>query len=74
MRRGGAGLVDGRTDRGAAVTVFVVEVLRWGDREQHSYVIGVFSSENLAVDAGKKERESRGGKYEYAISEHEVDE
>lgn len=52
--------------------VWVVEMLRWGDRESHSYVIGVYSSRVAAVHAGKDEREHRGGKYEPEIQEFEV--
>jgi hypothetical protein len=52
---------------------FVVEALRWGDRESHSYVIGIFSSFGEATKAGKAEVSWRGGKYEYHITEHELD-
>lgn len=53
--------------------MFVVEMLRWGDRELHSYVIGIYSTRELAESAGIAEREWRGNKYEYAISEFNVD-
>jgi hypothetical protein len=53
--------------------MFVVEMLRWGDRECHSYVIGIFSTKDLAEDAGKAEQTWRDSKYEYAISEFNVD-
>tara|TARA_R110000851_G_scaffold7493_1_gene29073 strand:+ start:535 stop:741 length:207 start_codon:yes stop_codon:yes gene_type:complete len=48
--------------------VYVVEMLRWGDREQHSYVIGVHNRKHQAEDVGKAEKERRGGKYEYEIT------
>ena len=53
--------------------MFVVEMLRWGDRESHSYVIGIFSTKELAESAGKAEQIWRDNKYEYAISEFNVD-
>jgi hypothetical protein len=48
-------------------TLYVVEMLRWGDREQHSYVIGVFDSEYDAKQCGEIEKSWRGGKYEYEV-------
>ncbi len=53
--------------------LFVVEMLRWGDRENHSYVIGVYSSKTLATLAGETEKSWRAGKYEYAISVMQLD-
>lgn len=53
--------------------MFVVEMLRWGDRESHSYVIGIFSTKELAEDAGKAEQIWRADKYEYVVSEFNVD-
>ena len=35
--------------------IYVVEMLRWGDRESHSYVIGAFSSKEAADLAGDAE-------------------
>lgn len=49
--------------------MFVVEMLRWGDREAHSYVIGVFDNIELATLAAEAEKTWRGGKYEYEITE-----
>ena len=43
--------------------LFLVEMLRWGDRNNHSYPLGIFISETLAEKAAKYERDSRGGKY-----------
>jgi hypothetical protein len=47
--------------------LYVVEMLRWGDREKHSYVIGVFSNEWQAKQCGEIEKSWRGGKYEYEV-------
>jgi len=48
--------------------VFVVEMLRWGERELHSYVQGVYSSEEEAFTAAKEAEEGRGGKYEAEVT------
>ena len=53
--------------------LYVVEMLRWGDRERHSYVIGVFTTRELAVIAGEAEVSWRAGKYEYDINEYQLD-
>jgi hypothetical protein len=45
--------------------LFVVEMLRWGDRENHSYVIGVYSSQTLAALAGEAEKTPRPGQVDY---------
>jgi hypothetical protein len=42
---------------------------RWGDRESHSYVIGVFTKKQKALDEGEKEEEWRGGKYSAEVLE-----
>lgn len=51
---------------------YVVTMYRFGDRESHSYVEGVYSKKYAAMKAGEEEREYRGGKYEPAIKEFEV--
>ena len=49
--------------------LYTVEMLRYGDREAHSYIEGVYSDEKLAHKNGKAEKEWRGGnKYEYHIT------
>lgn len=55
-------------------TVYVVTMYRWGDRECHSYVLGVFSTKTKATKAGDIEQEYRGGnKYYPEILEIAVD-
>jgi hypothetical protein len=44
--------------------VIVVKMNRFGDRELHSYILGVFSDRLSAEAAGREETERRGGKYE----------
>lgn len=47
--------------------VWVCEMLRWGASESHHYVLGVYTSEALAKQAGEVEVSWRGGKYDYRI-------
>ena len=49
--------------------VFVVEALRWGDREDHTYVVGVFDNIHDACEACVVEEMWRGGKYECFIND-----
>lgn len=53
--------------------VFSVTMYRWGNREAHSYILGVYSSFLLAEVMADEEKDSRGGKYGYEIMEHTVD-
>jgi|WetSurMetagenome_2_1015567.scaffolds.fasta_scaffold08132_7 hypothetical protein len=45
--------------------VYVVTMYRWGNYENHSYVLGVFDTNIKAKNAGKREEKFRGGKYFY---------
>jgi hypothetical protein len=47
--------------------VYVVTMYRWGNREKHSYVVGVYSSYESAIETAKLEVSSRGGKYEAEV-------
>lgn len=53
--------------------VYVVTMYRYGDKEKHSYVYGVFSTEATAREWGEKEKDYRGGKYEPEIIRFYVD-
>mgnify|MGYP000960774940 CR=1 FL=1 len=53
--------------------VYVVTMYRWGNQEEHSYVLGVWSNEELALLHGKNEESWRGGKYEPKVTSWEVD-
>ena len=48
-------------------TIYVVQAYRWGKRENHSYVVGVFDTEEQAIYAADNEEESRGIKYKCAV-------
>ena len=49
--------------------LFIVEALRFGNRENHSYVVGVFDSFDKANLAALTEECWRGGKYVCEINE-----
>ena len=53
--------------------VYVVEMLRWGDRENHSYVEGVFTTKEAAERCGYLEEIWRAGKYQASISKIQLD-
>lgn len=52
--------------------VFVVTAYRWGDRESHSYVVGVFDSLRCAISASKKVFDDRGTKYSCEVVKSSV--
>lgn len=54
-------------------TVYTVHAYRWGDRENHSYLVGVYSKKHAAMKAGERETEYRGGKYECEVIEWQLD-
>ena len=53
--------------------VYVVTMYRYGDREKHSYVLGVWSTIKEAELFGLTEESFRGGKYKHHITEWIVD-
>jgi hypothetical protein len=55
---------------GEAVTIYVVEALRFGDRERHSYVVGVYDTLEAAKTAADDHAEYRGGKYTCEVTAH----
>ncbi len=53
--------------------VYVVTMYRWGNREMHSYLHGVYSTKTKAEKAGDDEKAHRGGnKYYPEVLEVEV--
>lgn len=52
---------------------FITEMLRWGDTETHHYIVGAYSTRELAAHAGEVEKSWRAGKYEYRIVEVIID-
>ena len=55
-------------------TLYVTEMLRWGDVERHHYIVGVYTTRAQAELAGEVEKCWRGGKYEPAVTECVQDE
>ncbi len=50
-------------------TIYTVHAYRWGDREMHSYPVGVYSKKHAALKAAEAEEDYRGGKYECEVLE-----
>lgn len=46
---------------------------RWGSRENHSYILGVWKDLDAACKAADLEEENRGGKYSALITEVMLD-
>jgi hypothetical protein len=53
--------------------LYIVLMNRWGDPELHSYVLGAYSTKELAENMGLKESLRRGGKYDPDIRVVELD-
>lgn len=49
--------------------LYVVEALRGGDREAHSYVLGIWDNLEAAKDAARRHVEHRGGKYTCQVNQ-----
>jgi hypothetical protein len=45
--------------------IYVVTMYRWGDRESHSYVHGIYDDRDLAFRMAQEEKEYRGGNKYY---------
>lgn len=52
--------------------LYTVVAYRFGDRERHSYLVGVFEKKQKALVEAEKEEEYRGGKYICEICEIEL--
>lgn len=48
--------------------LYIVHMLKYGDRQKHSYIAGIFDSFEKAHEAGEEESIERCGKYEYEIN------
>ena len=53
--------------------IYTVHACRWGDREKHSYIVGVYTKKHRALKAAENEEEWRGGKYSCEVREWESD-
>lgn len=54
-------------------SVYVVLMRRWGAEEGHHYIVGVYSTQEQAEKVAEEERDNRGGKYEWLIECHSLD-
>jgi hypothetical protein len=54
-------------------TMYVVTMKRWGQDETHHYLLGVFSTSELAHEMGEKEKIYRGGKYQLEVTPCQTD-
>jgi hypothetical protein len=52
---------------------YIVEALRWGERENHSYIVGLYSDLERAKVAAEEHTEYRGGKYQCVVLQCEMD-
>ena len=55
------------------MNIYVVTMYRYGDREKHSYVLGVYSKSDSAISCGELEELWRGDKYESEVLEFPLD-
>lgn len=53
--------------------IYTVHAYRWGDRECHSYTVGVFGKKHAALKAAETEEDYRGGKYKCEVLEWTLD-
>lgn len=53
--------------------IYVVEALRFGERESHTYLVGAYRTKKSAKLAAKAEEAWRGGKYECVITAVQFD-
>lgn len=53
--------------------IYVVTMYRWGNKENHSYPLGVYTTLDTAKREGDKELDYRGGKYYPEVTQHIVD-
>jgi hypothetical protein len=49
--------------------IYTVHAYKWGDRENHSYSVGVYQKKHAALKTAEAEEEWRGGKYECEVLE-----
>ena len=54
--------------------IYVITAYKFGKRENHSYLVGVFSKKHKAIIEAEKHTDYRGGKYSCVIEECVVNE
>jgi len=53
--------------------LYIIHAFRYGNHENHSYLVGVFTDKETALKEADTEEDYRGGKYECEVTEWEVD-
>lgn len=53
--------------------IYTVHAYRFGDRECHSYPVGVHTKKHIALKTAEAEEQWRGGKYECEVIEWNPD-
>ncbi len=54
--------------------IYVITMYKWGERINHSYVLGVYTKKALAISEADKEEQDRAGKYMSEILEYNPNE
>lgn len=47
--------------------IYIVTAYRWGERENHSYVLGAFFKKHSAIKCADEHTKYRGGKYACSV-------
>lgn len=54
-------------------TLYSVTAYRFGNRQRHSYIVGIYSSKTKALNAANVEEDYRGGKYNCEVIQVDLD-
>lgn len=54
-------------------SVYIVTAYRFGDHEQHSYVVGVYTDLDRAIEIAEEVPEERAGKYFAEVLKFKLD-
>lgn len=54
--------------------IYIVESWRWGDKEDHSYVLGCWDNLESAKKAADNHARYRGGKYQCVVQQSTLNE
>jgi hypothetical protein len=49
--------------------VYIITSYRWGERDNHSYNVGILTNKEKSIKLAKKHAEVRGIKYECVVEE-----
>ena len=53
--------------------VYTVQAYRFGDKNAHSYIVGVYSKKHAAIKEAEREQSFRGNKYSCEVRELTMD-